>query len=157
MHRATSPSWSTRPAQPPPTRSSGSAPAILATDLASASLKVDVVKQASKTTLASSAKTILLGKTVKLSGKVSPATTGNAKIQYRRTTSGTWKTAVNTFALNASSGYSKTYRPSAKGTWYFRTLYAGKHDRGELYIADGQGDGEVGSESTLGRPALAAG
>ena len=95
------------------------------TDLASASMKVAVAKMASKTTLAKSASTILLGKTVKLSGKVTPATTGNVKIQYRRTTSGTWKTAVNTFALNASSGYSKTYRPSAKGTWYFRTLYAG--------------------------------
>jgi hypothetical protein len=90
-----------------------------------ASAKVAVAKRSSKTTIAASATTITFRKSVRLSGKVSPNAAGQTvKIQYRRTTSQSWKN-LKTRTLNASSGYAYKYTPPKRGTWYFRTLYAG--------------------------------
>jgi Cytochrome c552 len=94
-------------------------------NLSSSSMTVAVAKMASKTTLATSATSILVNKSVKLSGKVTPAAVGQSvKIQYRRTTSASWR-ALSTVTLNATSHYAKTKKLTSKGTWYFRTLYSG--------------------------------
>jgi len=94
------------------------------TDLWSAGVKVNVAKMASKTTIKASASTITLNKSVKLTGKVSPAAAGaTVKLQYRKGTSGSWKSW--TLTLDASSAYSKKFTPGSKGSWYFKTSYAG--------------------------------
>ena len=93
--------------------------------LASANIGVSIAKTASKTTLAASAKTVKFGKSVKLTGTVAPGMAGKTvKIQCRRTTGGAWK-SLATPTLGATSHYSKTYKPTAKGAWYFRTAFAG--------------------------------
>jgi hypothetical protein len=96
---------------------------VAATDLASANVAVSIAKMASTTTIARSASTITLGKSVKLTGKVTPAATGSVKVQYRRA-GGSWK-SLAAVSLSGSSTYSKTYKPSGKGTWYCRALYGG--------------------------------
>ena len=94
-------------------------------NLASANIGVSIAKTASKTTVAASAKTVTFHKSVKLTGKVTPAMAGKTvKIQCRRTTGGAWK-SLATVTLSATSQYSKTYKPTAKGAWYFRTAFAG--------------------------------
>ena len=112
-------------------------------NLASANIGVSIAKMASKTTVAASAKTVTFHKSVKLTGTVTPAMAGKTvKIQYRRTTSGAWK-SLATVTLGAASQYSKTYTPTAKGAWYFRTAFAGTDDGGQLHLGHRQGDGEV--------------
>jgi hypothetical protein len=94
------------------------------TDLTASVPMVNVVKDASKTTIKASALSILVNHTVKLTGKVTPANVGaTVKLQYRKGTSGAWKT-VN-LTLGATSNYVKSIKLTSKGAWYFRTTYAG--------------------------------
>ena len=94
------------------------------TDLSSSSMKVAIAKSSSKTTIAASASSIKVGKTVKLSGKVTPAAAGQTvKIEYRKG-DGSWKT-MGSVTLNASSAYAKSYTLQSKATWSFRAKYSG--------------------------------
>jgi formate-dependent nitrite reductase cytochrome c552 subunit len=94
-----------------------------ATQLASADMTVKVAKLSSKTTVKASVKTMRLGNRVKLTGKVTPMAAGQkVKLQYRKGTA-SWKSWSLT--LNASSAYSKSFKPGSRGTWSFRTQYAG--------------------------------
>ena len=94
------------------------------TFLTSATVKVAKAKYASTTTIKKSASTIKLNKSVKISGAVTPAAVGaTVKIQYRKGTSGSWKSTTRT--LDASSNYSKKFTPGSKGTWYYKATFNG--------------------------------
>ncbi len=95
---------------------------VASTDLTSAPIKIAAAKLASKTTIVRSAKSIAFGKSVRISGKVTPAATASVTIKYRRGTSGAWKSAKATLT---SGSYAKSFSGLSRGTWSFKTLYAG--------------------------------
>jgi hypothetical protein len=94
------------------------------TDLVGTVPTINVVKTASKTTIKASAASILVNHMVKLTGKVTPSNVGGTvTLQYRKGTSGAWKSVVLT--LGATSNYVKSVKLTKKGAWYFKTSYAG--------------------------------
>lgn len=76
------------------------------------------------TTIRRSASPILLGRTVTISGAVTPRSAGNVYIYGRRSTSRTF-TRLATVRLSSSSTYARAIRPTARGTWYYYAQYAG--------------------------------
>ncbi len=91
---------------------------------------VDVTSATATVTLGSttsanvSAGSIVLGRYVKVSGSVSPNHSGGrVTIQYKRG-SGAWKT-LSTRTLNGGSAYTYGWRPSARGTYYVKSVFAG--------------------------------
>jgi hypothetical protein len=71
-----------------------------------------------------SASSIRLRRTVAISGSVSPNHSGGrVTIQYKRGT-GAWKT-LSMRTLNGSSTYSYGWRPTARGTYYLKSVFAG--------------------------------
>ncbi len=91
---------------------------------------VDVTSAIATVTLGSttsanvSAGTITRGRSVAISGSVSPNHSGGrVTIQYKRGT-GAWKT-LSTRTLNGSSAYSHGWRPTARGTYYVKSVFAG--------------------------------
>jgi hypothetical protein len=74
----------------------------------------------SSVSLTSSRSVMTLGETVRESGAVSPAQPGKV-VSLQRYSGGAWHTIANQ-ALNGYSRYSFTTRPTATGTWTFRTV-----------------------------------
>lgn len=94
------------------------------TDLMSRNVKVSVAKMASQITIHRSRWAIRFGARVWLTGKVIPADPGaTIRIQARRA-GHSWRTVAKV-TLKAGSNYAKSYRPGARGTWYFRAKYGG--------------------------------
>jgi hypothetical protein len=94
------------------------------TTLWSGEVKVGIAKVASRTTLTASAKSIMLGKTVKLTGKVTPADPGKTVTFQTRRPGTAWKTRA-TLTLSDASTFLKKFTPKARGKWYFRVTYPG--------------------------------
>jgi hypothetical protein len=95
----------------------------MTTHLMSADIAVAVAKETSKTTIAKSASTIKVNKSVKITGKVTPAAAGQTvRLKYRKG-SNAWKTV--TLTLDAASAYAKSIKLTSKGTWSFQTFYDG--------------------------------
>ena len=91
---------------------------------------VDVTSATATVTLGSttsanvSAGTISRGRSVTISGSVSPNHSGGrVTIQYKRGT-GAWRT-LSSRTLSSGSTYSYGWRPSARGTYYVKSVFAG--------------------------------
>lgn len=93
-------------------------------DLYSASMTVNVVKIPSRTTLAASARTISLGKRVRLYGAVTPPAAGQVVTIQVKKGSGSWKRLATT-TLSSTSRFSRYVKPGSTGKWYYRARYAG--------------------------------
>ena len=67
---------------------------------------------------------IAAGKTVKMTGKVTPTAVGTVKVKYRKGTSGAWKTVSVT--LNGSSAFAtKGIKLAKAGTYFFKATFVG--------------------------------
>lgn len=93
------------------------------TDVKSATINVAVAKFGSKTTIKASASSIKLGKSVKISGKVTSdgKVSGKVKIKYRKG-EGSWKSTSVSLSKGA---YNKSFKPGSKGTWSYKAEWAG--------------------------------
>ena len=89
-----------------------------------ATVTVITTKTASSTTIRSSAATIRYGKTVTLSGVVSPNASGQLVTIQRRINTGSWA-KLTTASINSSSAYTRTISRMTRGAWQFRAYYAG--------------------------------
>ena len=81
-------------------------------------------KTASTTTIRTSATSILYGRTITLSGSVVPNAAGQIVTIQRRIGTGTWAN-LTTATLGTTSAYTRVISQMARGTWSFRTVYAG--------------------------------
>jgi hypothetical protein len=97
---------------------------VASTDLTSAQISVAQAKFSSKTTIKAGNTSIKLHKSVKISGKVTSEgkISGSVTIQYRKGTSGAWKSANK---INTTGSYAKTFTPGSKGSWYYKASYSG--------------------------------
>lgn len=83
------------------------------------------VTMGTTTTLKSSKASMRLGYSTVLTGAVSPNhASQRAVIRYKLGSPGTWRT-LSTRVLSGTSTYSFTWKPSARGTYYLQTSFAG--------------------------------
>jgi len=76
------------------------------------------------TTASVSTSGLTLGRSVAIRGAVSPAHAGRTvTIQYKKGT-GAWK-KLGTSTLGSTSAYTRTWKPTARGTYYVKTVFAG--------------------------------
>jgi Zn-finger protein len=89
-----------------------------------ASATVQVEKVPTALSLTRSASSVKAGAKFTLKGELNPDQTSSVKIQYKKPHTSTWKTLV--VKTTSSDGtYSYTYSTKTKGTWQFRTVFAG--------------------------------
>ena len=82
------------------------------------------VLRLTSTTIRASAATILYGKTVTLSGVVSPNASGQLVTIQRRINTGSWAN-LTTAPISSSSAYTRTISQMTRAAWQFRAYYAG--------------------------------
>lgn len=87
---------------------------------------VAAAKTASSTGLRISTLRARYGTRVFVTGTVNPGASGQRVILQRRRSTGSWKNLTRSaVTLNSSSVYYFAYSTTPRGTWYFRTIYAG--------------------------------
>lgn len=74
--------------------------------------------------------TLRLGRLVRLYGSLTPGHLGDAvTIQVKRPGSHTWTTLTSTYTGTVRGGWSYTYKPGKRGTYYIRARFGGAADR----------------------------
>lgn len=92
-----------------------------AADLLSSVMNIQVL---STTTLSANRASMSYGSYVALSGSVFPNASGQKCTLQGKLGSGAWRN-VYTCTLSSSSTYSRSVKPTARGTWYYRAVYSG--------------------------------
>jgi hypothetical protein len=89
---------------------------------------------ATKTTI-SSASSISLGATLKVTGSVSPAGPGTVTVTRYRLVSGKWKLVGSAKVAVKAGKYSYAVKPNARGSWRLVAAYSGGAGGGATYLA----------------------
>lgn len=87
---------------------------------------ITTVKTVSRTGIRLSASSVYYGRRIFLTGTIQPNASGQRVTLQRRRSTGTWVNLTRSpVSLNAASVYYFAFSTTPRGTWYFRTIYAG--------------------------------